>query len=87
MNFVILFALMAQGAIAKSSHTAGAIVGFLITTGILIWGLGAYSAGDAIAFFGITLSQPVFIGACVLWYLFDAKELLKTPAPEGAATD
>lgn len=87
MNFVILFALMVQSAIAKSSHTAGAIVGFLITTGILLWGLSAYSVGDAIAILGIPLSKPVFIGACLLWYFFDVKELRHTPRPGTMGTD
>ena len=83
MNLVILFALMVQGAVAKSSHVAGALVGYLITTGILIWGLSVYGSGGYIEFFSITLSQPVFIGACLIWYLFDTKELLANPAAVG----
>lgn len=86
MNYTILFALMVQSAIAQASRTSGAIVGFLITTGILLWGLDAYSVGGAIAFFGIPLSKPVFIGACVLWYLFDAKGLFQAAVPEATGT-
>lgn len=71
MNYTILFALMVQSAIAQASRTAGAIVGFLITTGILLWGLDAYRVGDASPF-GVFpfLSQsslaPVSFGTCLM---------------------
>jgi hypothetical protein len=74
-NPVIIGALIVQAIIGKFSSLAGAIVGFLITAGILVWGLSVFAEGNAIAFFGIPLSEPVFIGACIVWFFFDSKEL------------
>jgi len=74
-NPVIIVALIIQGIISRVSHLAGAITGYLITTGILIWGIGLYSDGNAVALFGIPLSKQVFIVACIVLYAFDKKEL------------
>lgn len=75
MNPVIIVALIIQSAIAKSSHVAGAVVGFLITTGILLWGLSVYSTGGGMMLFGIPFSRTGFIVACIIWYLFDTAQL------------
>ena len=77
LNPVIICALVIQSIILKANHFAGSIVGFLITSGILFWGLSLYSEGNAIAFFGIVLTQPVFIIACLIWYVFDVLKLVK----------
>lgn len=77
LNPVIIIALIIQALISRASHLAGSIAGYLITTGILIWGLGLYSDGDAIAIFGIVLSKPAFIISCLIWYGFDTYELSK----------
>lgn len=85
-NPVIIVAIIVQGLIAKASRIAGAIVGYVITTGILLWGLSLYSNGDQIALFGIPLSQPVFIVAILVWYGFDTKGFLaaKKQAAQGS---
>ena len=83
-NPIIIAALIAQAVISKASHLAGALTGYLITTGILIWGLSVYSAGDFIALFGISLSQQAFLIACLVWYGFDTYDLLNCKA---AATE
>ena len=75
-NPAIIVALIVQSIVSKASRRAGAVIGFLITTGILIWGLGSYSDGYQIAFFGIPLSLPVFLLACLVWYGFDTKEFM-----------
>lgn len=75
-NPIIIVALIIQGVISRASHIAGAIAGYLITTGILLWGLDAYQSGDAIALFGFALTKQVFIIACIVWYAFDTFELL-----------
>ncbi|NIM89753.1 MAG: hypothetical protein GTO17_02265 [Candidatus Aminicenantes bacterium] len=77
INPVILVAIIFQAIISKVSRIVGSIVGYIITTGILIWGLSLYAEGNAIAFFGVVLSQPVFIFACLVWYGFDTYEFLK----------
>ncbi len=64
-NPVIIVAIVVQSWISKASRTAGAIVGFVITTGILLWGLAIYDQHGQIAFFGIPLSQPVFVILCI----------------------
>jgi hypothetical protein len=75
-NPAIVGAIIIQIIISKFSRLTGAIVGYLITTGILIWGISVYAEGDQIAFLGIALSQPVFIVACLVWYGFDTWELM-----------
>ena len=87
MNFLIFGALILQGMISRTNAKAGAIAGFLITTGILIWGLSVYASGDGIAFFFIPLSRGVFIGACVAWYGFDTIELFRALSGERGDKD
>jgi len=64
---------------------AGAIIGFLITTGILVWGLSLYEDGGAIAFFGIEVPQPLFLILCVVWYVFDVVGLVQARKQRAAA--
>ena len=76
MNPIIIIAVIAQSFIAKSNRMAGAIVGYVITTGILLWGILLYSAGSGIIFFAIPLSETVFILLCLVWYAFNTRSLL-----------
>lgn len=73
-NPVIVGAIIGQSLISRASRIAGAVAGYAITTGILLWGLSLYSGGDQIALFSIPLSQPVFLLSCLVWYGFDTKE-------------
>ena len=75
-NPVIIFAVIIQVVISKFSRIAGAIIGYLITTGILLWGLLLYGEGNQIAYFGIPLSEPIFLILCLVWYGFDTKGFL-----------
>lgn len=77
MNLYIIGGLVVQSLVSKVNGLAGAIVGYIVTTGILIWGLTLYSQGHGIAFFSIGLSLPVFVIACLVWYGFDTFELVK----------
>ena len=77
MNPIVLIAILAQGMIARINRMAGAIAGYVLTTGILIWGLSLYSQGSSIALIGIPLTQPVFLVVCAVWYGFDTKAYLK----------
>lgn len=81
-NPMIFGAILLQSLVAAASRTAGAIVGFLITTGILVWGLDAYARGFAITFFGIELSLPMFILASLFWYSYDARQLAAARKPK-----
>ncbi len=75
-NPVIVVAIILQGLVSKANRLAGAIVGYIVTAGILIWGLGAYGEGNAIQIFGIELSQEVFVIVCLVWFGFDTKALV-----------
>jgi len=75
-NPVIIVAIVVQSFISKASRVAGAITGYVITTGIMLWGLSLYSEGSQIAFFGVPLSQSAFIVLCLVWYGFDTKKLV-----------
>ena len=76
-NPVIIVAIIVQSLVAKSSRIAGAVIGFLITTGIFLWGMSLYAEGNQIALFTIPLSQPVFLIACLVWYGFDTREFMR----------
>ena len=76
MNPVIIAALCVQAFVSRISRLAGALLGYAITTGILIWGLNAYGEGQQIALFGIPVSQGMFVAACIFWYGYDTKHLL-----------
>jgi len=80
MNYAILVAIIIQSLIARASRIAGAIAGYIITTGVLLWGLSVYDEGNAIAFFGAELSQQVFVLLCLAWYAFDTWEFVKARA-------
>ncbi len=76
-NPFIIVAIVIQSFIARANKMAGAISGFVITTGILLWGLSVYSGGEQITFFGAPLDQGVFIFLCLVWYGFDVYGLIK----------
>jgi len=76
MNPVIIVGLIVQWIISRSSRLGGAVVGFLITTGILIWGDFAYGQGNYLTILGIPLPYPAFLIACTIWYGFDTNELI-----------
>jgi len=71
MNIVILIAIGIQYLIARNNRLAAANVGYIITTVILLWGLGVYSKGNYVALGGLELSQGFFIILCIIWYLYD----------------
>jgi hypothetical protein len=77
VNPIVIVAIVAQSLIARTNRMAGAIAGYLLTTGILVWGISLYNAGSQIAFIGIPLSQPIFLVVCAVWYGFDTKAFLR----------
>jgi hypothetical protein len=77
MNPIILVAIVLQIFISRMSRMAGAIVSYLITTGILLWGISLYNVDSGIIFLGVPLSEPVFVVLCMVWYGFDTKALLR----------
>jgi hypothetical protein len=77
MNPIIIIAIVAQAFISRTSRMAGAIVGYIVTAGILLWGLSLYSQGSGIIFFAIPLSEGAFIAICALWFAFDTRAFLR----------
>ncbi len=75
MNPVILLAVVVQSVVSRQSRVAGAIVGFVITTGVLLWGLSVYAEGNQIQFFAVPLSQGAFFLSCAVWFFIDARAL------------
>jgi len=82
-NPIIVIAILVQSFVARTSKIAGAILGFVITTGILVWGLSLYAVGSGIIFFGIPLSQEFFILLCAVWYVFDVRGFLRARRATG----
>jgi hypothetical protein len=76
VNPIIIIAIIAQSFISRTNRMAGAIAGYVITTGILLWGVSLYSAGSRIAFLGIPLSEGIFIAVCIAWYGFNTRAFL-----------
>ena len=74
-NPVLVVAILVQWLVSRANRTIGAITGFVITAGVLIWGLSAYSTGGSITFIGIRLSQPIFLVLCLVWFAFDVWDL------------
>lgn len=77
MNPIIIVAVVAQSFISRTNRMAGAIAGYIITTGILFWGLSLYQQGSQIAFLGIPLTQPIFLVTCLVWYGFDTRAFFR----------
>ncbi|MCA9406094.1 MAG: hypothetical protein KC684_06120 [Candidatus Omnitrophica bacterium] len=75
-NPVIIGAIVGQSIISQFNRMIGAIVGYVITTGILIWGIGLYNDGYGVAFFGNNISQEIFIVLCLAWYGFNTWEFI-----------
>ena len=73
MNPVILVAIIIQAVISKFSCIAGAVFGYIITTGMLLWGISVYGEGNQIALFGVPVSESIFLIACLIWYGLDTR--------------
>ncbi|NSW53953.1 MAG: hypothetical protein HPY85_15740 [Anaerolineae bacterium] len=84
MNFVILGAVLVQWFISSKSRLWGAVAGLAITVGIGIWGLDAYAQGGQITFFGIALSQGIFLLFIAAWTVYDV--VMIAQAAGGKAT-
>jgi hypothetical protein len=77
INPIIIAAIVLQAYIAHIFKLTGAILSYLITTGILLWGLSLYADNSGVAFLGFPLTQPIFLVLCLVWYVFDTRSLLR----------
>jgi len=92
VGFVIIGGLFLQSVVAQISRVAAAVVGYAITTGVLIWGLSVYKESDSfeehfVTIFGIELSQSVFVVLCLAWYGFDTWHLVAATMERQATQD
>jgi hypothetical protein len=88
MNWVIILAIIIINGIAQSNPRLAGWLGVGLTTGILMWGLSIYSDPYGyIAFFGIPLSQGMFLFLIGLFYAHDAWLLYKAHQANLAATE
>ena len=63
--------------VSRINKFYGGIVGLLVTTGILIYGLNVYSKpGWTLTFFNIEISQGLFLVFIAIWYFFDIKQII-----------
>ncbi len=85
INPIILGAVLVQAVVSKQCKICGAILGFVITGGILIWGVATFDAGELIQFFGIPLSKTAFIWICLVWFCFDAAAFRRALAADQAS--
>jgi len=76
-NPVIIVALVLQSFVSRASRMAGAIAGYAITTGIMLWGFSVYGDGSQVTFFDVPLSPAAFFVLCIVWYGFDTKTFLR----------
>ncbi len=86
-NPVIILAILMQSFVSRASKITGAVLGVVITTGILLWGFSVYGGGNQIAFFGKSIPEGMFVILCLVWYGFDAKGLIDAKKASKEATD
>jgi hypothetical protein len=77
LNTIIISAIVIQWIFSLISKLAGAILGFFITTGFLVWGINSYSTGGFIEVANHPITQPVFFLACLVYYGFNILEIIK----------
>jgi hypothetical protein len=73
-NPLLVVVIIIQVIVSRNSRKTGAIFGYVITTGILLWGISSYASGGAIALVGLRLSAIEFFILCLIWYAADTVE-------------
>jgi hypothetical protein len=92
LPIAIIAGLFIQSAIAQASRMGAALFGYVLTTGVLIYGLSWYGGSDGnteqyIEFFGIELSQSVFVILMLAWYGWDTYHLVAAARERQATKD
>jgi hypothetical protein len=61
---------------SRFNKIAGGVVSLIVTTVILLFGLDVYSRpGWTMTFFGIEVSEGIFLLMIAIWYFFDVKQI------------
>lgn len=72
LQITIIIAIIIQIVIERVNRVAGAITGFLVTTGICVYGLYLYKHTIyVISWKGHNLEETYFVTFIVFWYIFD----------------
>lgn len=78
---LLLLAILAgfaiQGMLSLNYPRLAAAFGFVITTGVLVYGLWLYARGAHVTLATVPLSRPMFVAGCAAWYVWDALQLAK----------
>lgn len=80
MTWAIISALVIQTILWRFNRKASVVLGFAITTGILIVGLAAYLNGGHMVFLGAKLHLGVFVLLCIGLFRLDLWRLNKLKA-------
>ncbi len=76
--FGILAGFAIQGMLSLNHPRLAALFGFVITSGVLLYGLWVYDKGAHVVLVTIPLSRNAFIGCCAAWYAWNALQVAKT---------
>ena len=83
MNWTIIAALIVQSIIARANKKAGSIVGLIITTILLVWGINSYTSGYGLVFLNdIEIPSWIFYAFCFVWYISEIISLKNAIAKE-----
>jgi len=72
INYFLLAAVAAVIITRRFSKVAGGVLGICVAVGIGVWGVTRMQAGAGLAFAGIPISMPVFLGLVGLWVAFES---------------
>jgi hypothetical protein len=79
IRIIVLAGIVIQMFVSRSNRKLGGIIGLVVTSIILIWGMSAYGDGNTMTFFGIELSEPIFIILCLVWFGLDISQIVQKP--------
>jgi hypothetical protein len=75
--FVFIAAVVIQGFVSMNYRRASAVLGFVITTGFLVYGLVKTGNNAMIPIHVFMLDRTRVLIVCAVWYLFDVIEAVR----------
>jgi hypothetical protein len=72
INLWLLAAVAAVIITRRFSKVAGGAVGVCVALGIGVWGMMRLTGGGGIAFAGVPITMPMFLGIIGVWTAFEA---------------
>jgi hypothetical protein len=74
-RIVIIVGVIISIFASRANKLVGGVIGCLVTTFILIFGLQAYTHSGYITILGIPLSEGLFVLVILIWFGFDIKQI------------